>query len=399
LSDKANLSLPERDRLTYISYPVYIWWKVEKKEPSHRFIRNFREPVEYMDALWNIDIIQHICDSTEALKVDGRYFKLTPLDFRRFLGVELMRGISGIRNIETFWHTDSSKKFTVDYPGKDNQISKNRWFAISNGVDFDPALVHEMLIALYKFHLVPGYNVTIDELRIPITHESCPFQCLNRDKPDIWAIESKTLHAENGYLLDFINPCQHKVPTPKESVFQFANWLKTTGRHHHLIADSNFLSALDLLDLYDMNIEGTISCKSTRPSFIWKKGLAHKIPKGYSRVASSERLCCVCTRNKGTPKIASTLCYAIDDENRSEVKERRDLLTIYDDLKRKADHFGRLYKAQFPIGHHMNWLISLLIGWFYFTLTNAFILFSMRNAGVTHEEFVFQIALKYMVTE
>jgi len=128
--------------------------------------------------------------------------------------------------------------------------------------------------------------------------------------------------------------------------------------------DSNFLSALDLLKLYDLGFEATVSCKSNRPSFIWKDGLAHKLPKSYTRVCSSERLCCMCTNNNGKPKIATTLCVAKDDESSSEVKERRSVLNIYDDLKGKADHFGQLYKSQYPIGHHMNWLCTLLIGCF-----------------------------------
>ena len=395
-TDKTNLSLPENDRLAYIPHPVYVWWKRDQKQPSNRFIRNFKEPVEYLETLWTDEILQSICDETGILEIDQKSFKLVPLDLKRFFAVELMRGIIGIRNVETLWHTDNTKNITVNYPFKEKQISKNLWFAISNRLDFNVDNIHYMLIDRFKMHLVPGYNVTIDELRIPINHQNCPFKNHNRDKPDVWAIESKSLHAENGYLLDFINPCQNKLPTTKESIFQFANWLKTTGRLHHIVADSNFLSALDLLTLYDMNLEATVSCKATRPSFIWKKALSEKIPRGYTRVASSQRLCCVCTRANGKPKIASTLCYAIDDEDHSEVGERRDILRIYDDFKRNADQFGRLYKCQFPIGKHMNWLTALIVGWFYFALTNAFILYSMRVEGITHEEFVYEIALKYM---
>jgi hypothetical protein len=104
------------------------------------------------------------------------------------------------------------------------------------------------------------------------------------------------------------------------------------------------------------------------------------------------RMCCVCTRNKGTPKIASTLCYAVDDESRSEVKERRDLLNIYDKLKGKADHFGQLYKGQYPIGTHENWLVVLLTGWFYFSLTNSYILYNTKYRDLTHKEFVLRVA-------
>jgi hypothetical protein len=298
--------------------------------------------------------------------------------------------------MQMLWTTSP---ISITYPNKENGLWKNHWFAVSANLSFDSKYVHDALVERFKLHLVPGYNVTVDEIRIPCAHEGCPFKNHNRAKPDVWAIESKSLHAENGYLLDFVYPCQDNPPTPSEALFQFAEWLKTTQRRHHLVADSNFLSALDLAKLDAMGFEATISCKSTRPSFIWRDGLAQKIPSGYSRVASSERFCCVCTHNKGTPKIASSLCYAVDDKSRSEVKERRDLLSIYDNLKGKADHFGQLYKGQYPIGTHENWLVVLLTGWFYFSLTNSYILYSTKRDDLTHKEFVFKVAEKLLAVK
>lgn len=159
-----------------------------------------------------------------------------------------------------------------------------------------------------------------------------------------------------------------------------------------MVADSNFLSALDLLTLYDLGFEGTISCKGNRPSFIWKDGLAHKLPAGYTRVASSERLCCICTHSQGKPKIATTLCVANEGDASLDVKKRREVLRIYDKYKRGADRFGQLYKGQYPIGYHENWLATMIIGWFYFAVTNAFILYSMKYDNLTHEQFVYEIA-------
>jgi len=156
--------------------------------------------------------------------------------------------------------------------------------------------------------------------------------------------------------------------------------------------DSNFLSALDLPKLSSMGFEATASCKYNRPSFIWKEGLAHNLPKGYTRVASSKNLCCLATNNKGLPKIATTLCYAVENTGPFIVKERREVLNIYDSLKGKADFFGHLFKAQYPIGHHKSWLTTVLIGWFYYALTNAYILYSLRFADLDHSQFVREIA-------
>lgn len=116
---------------------------------------------------------------------------------------------------------------------------------------------------------------------------------------------------------------------------------------------------------------------------------------GYTRVASSDRLCCAATHNKGTPKIATTLCYA-QETKREEVKDRRDILKIYDELKGKADAFGHLFKAQFSGGHHMNWQTSILCGWFYFSLTNAFYLYSSHNSELNHKEFIYNVACELM---
>jgi hypothetical protein len=384
-----NAALPEDDKLQFVSHPTYIWYKIERKETIFRFIGNFCTAVNYIEALFHSDIIEHICAKTNLLLFNNKKKKLTPTDFYKFIGLELMRGYIGIVNIEHMW---SEGEIQILYPGKDSQLQKNYYFSISNGLDYDPSFVHNNLITLFQHHVVPGYHVTIDEIRIPCHHEGCPYKNHNRDKPDIWAIESKSIHSDNGYLLDFINPCQENIPTPHDSVILFTKYLKTTTRRHHIVADSNFLNALDLLELWDIGFEATISCKSNRPSFIWRDGLAKNLPKGYSRVASSKRLCCVCTRNQGTPKIATTLCYAIEDKAHSDVKERRDIFKIYDEYKGKADQFGHLFKSGFPQGHHQNWKTTLLIGWFYFSLTNAYILYSMRNNNLTHKQFVYEIA-------
>ncbi len=373
---------------------MFVWWSLVKKKDTTRFIHNFKEPIQYIQALWNETIIHHICSESVSISFNHTTQKITPEVLYKFFGMQMMRGIIGLRNMDMLWNNSG---IVIDYPGKENSLSEDHFHKIASSLNFDPTFVHTNLINNFKVYMVPGYNITIDELRIPCRNELCPFKNHNRDKPDIWALESKSMHSENGYLLDFINPVQEKAPTPSESVFQFANWLKTTNRHHHLVFDSNFLSALDLLKLSDMGFEATASCKDNRPSFIWKKGLSHKLPRGYTRIASSTRLCCIATKNKGLPKLATTLCYAKENNGPFIVKERRDVLNIYDNLKGKADVFGRLYKAQFPRGGHRSWLTTLLVGWFYFALTNAYILYKTRFDFISHKEFVYQMACDFML--
>jgi hypothetical protein len=367
--------------------------KLHKKETNGRFLRDFKAPMDFLNALWTDTIVSHICASTQKFYVRGKQVKLTPDQLRKFIGLELMRGVIGIRNLEYMWRTE---EIIIQYPGKENSLSKALWYKVSATLSFDPNWLHEKLTTNFQTFLVPGYNILIDEIRIPVGHEDCPVKNHNRDKPDIWAIESKSMHADNGYLIDFINPFLEEVPTPGESVFQFAEVLKKSTRRHHIVCDSNFLSALDILKLHDMGFEATCSCKSNRPSFIWKDGLAKKLPRGYTRIASSQRMCCVATRNQGIPKLATTLCTAVEEKNYFTSKERRAVLNIYDDIKGKADYFGHLYKAQYPMGHHKCWSTTVMLGWFYFTLTNSFILYKMYNGTLTHSQYVYQIAKEYM---
>lgn len=236
--DRANRALPKNDRLKYISHPAFYWCRAIQKKPAALNVRDFRSPLDFVMALFSDSIIDNICATTAPLSYNNRRAKLTRKQFWKFIGMEVMRGYIGVRNIENMWTREGGDRPVILFPGKENSLTKNQWFAVSNNLDFDVSLVHSLLVENFKLHLHPGFHVTVDELRIPCHHEKCPAKSHNRDKPDIWAIESKCLHAENGYLLDFINPILPNVPTPTETVFQFAGWLKTTGRRHHMLMDS-----------------------------------------------------------------------------------------------------------------------------------------------------------------
>lgn len=388
-----NLQLDEDDQFEYISYPVFVRNMKESKEDVPRFISNFREPVQFLQCLWTHEIMEHICEETGVFKCDKKDCRLPVNDLKVFLGMELIRGISGIRNVKYLFGADG---ITLDFPHKEKCMTRNYWFAVSSALSFDALFVHTSLVERFKSHLVPGDHLCVDELRIPIQHQSCPFKNHNVKKPDPWAIESKSLHANNGFLLDFVFPLVDKPPTPREAVFEFACYLRNTGRKHHLVMDSNFLSALDLLQLKEKSILATVSCKRDRPSWIWKDGLEKDLPFTYTRVASSTHMCCVATNNQGIPKLATTLFHAVDDEENYESSQRRSILNLYDSLKDRADKFGQLYKAQFPSGHHKSWNTTLLVGWFYFALTNAYILYSTKYDDLTHKQFVFQIANNFL---
>lgn len=349
--------------------------------------------MDFFNCLWTQEIVGHICDKTGDFLCNKKQRALTPTTLNIFLGMELIRGISGIRSVEYLF---AKEGFCLNFPFKERCLSRNCWYAVSSSLAFDPFLVHTLLVDRFKVHLVPGTHLCVDELRIPIQHESCPFKNHNVKKPDPWAIESKSLHANNGYLLDFVFPIVEKPPTPKEAVFEFASFLRNTGRKHHIVMDSNFLGALDLLQLKEIGVLATVSCKRDRPSWIWKDGLEKDLPFTYTRVASSTHMCCVATNNQGIPKLASTLFHALDDEENYSPAERRSVLSTYDSLKDRADKFGQMFKAQYPNGHHQSWNTTLLVGWFYFALTNSYILYSTKYDNMSHKDFVSQIAFSLL---
>jgi hypothetical protein len=162
-----NLSLPPEDQLQYINYPHLIWWRVDFKDVTARNIRDFEQPIDFFNALFDKSILNHIAKKTGTIVHNHFKSQVTQVDLKKFFGVELMRGYVGVRNIEMLW---SQGEFQVSYPNKENALPKNHWFALSNNIVYDPKKIHKKLVDLFKKFVVPGYNVTVDEVRIPCAH-------------------------------------------------------------------------------------------------------------------------------------------------------------------------------------------------------------------------------------
>lgn len=169
---KHNLELPKKDQLKYIPWPVYVYWNVPKKPFAWRDVRRMENPVDFINSLWNEAILEHLCESTAKISFNRITKKITHTDVRKFLSLELIRGIIGVRDVKLMWKTEG---ITIGYPSKGKQMPKNQWFQISNGINFDPQFVHKTLKERFQYHVTPGYNVTVDEIRIPCTHEPFVF--------------------------------------------------------------------------------------------------------------------------------------------------------------------------------------------------------------------------------
>lgn len=301
-----------------------------------------------------------------------------------------MKGVIGLVSVEDFY---SDKYFTVtDFKGKELLLPRDMFFEISANINFDLKAIYNILISNFQSCMIPGYFVVVDEIRVPCRHFDCEVKKYNREKPDVWAIESKSLHDNNKYLLHFIYPLDEDVPTPKLSVSIFAEYLQTTGRHHHLTMDSNFYSAADFHNIINWGFEATISCKSNSPSWIFEDALMKNLPWGYTRIASNEDCVAVTTRNKGYLNLISNLYTAEDNQDEYVSEDRRTLMNIYDKTKGSADAFGHLYKSYYPNEEFKKYTMTLLVGWLSFAMTNSFILYSLAHDDISHREFVREIA-------
>ena len=61
--------------------------------------------------------------------------------------------------------------------------------------------VYSLLIQNFQSSISSLCNdLVVDEIRIPLSHEQCGSKNHNRDKPDKWAIEFKSLNTPEGYL-------------------------------------------------------------------------------------------------------------------------------------------------------------------------------------------------------
>lgn len=318
---------------------------------------------------------------------------LTVEVLKRFFGTILMKGVIGLVALEDFY---AEKLFSIAFPSSVGLLPKNLFFEISGNLIFPLKDVYDELIGTFQHHMQPGYWTVIDEIRIPSRHYDCPVKVYNNKKPDVWAIESKSLHDSSSYLLHFIYPLAEEKPTPKESVHIFIDYLKTTTRNHHVTCDSNFLSAEDISPLTTKSLKFTVSCKSNRPSELWSQALQVGLPQGYTRVVVGAGMVCACTKNNGLVNLASTYFTVEDNKTLYSSEMRRDVLSLYDETKGYADNFGHLVKAYYPDVKFRNYELTLLVGWMIYATTNAYILYNLRGGELSHREFQYAIASNLM---
>jgi hypothetical protein len=248
----------------------------------------------------------------------------------------------------------------------------------------------------------PGTLVCVDEARIPAKDKSCPFLTYNPNKPHKWALESLTLTLSNKYLWDFTNPAEQDNPTPFQWLIQCGEKLRSSfpRRIFHITADTRFSSVEQAEQLQKIGVYCTLACKKNSPTEIWDKALGADLQKWRVHMAikanTRRPLLCASYHQK---RVLNLVSFWFDARKKEEATrdDRLPLLNHYDDTKRWTDQHDQLAAAYHFKHKHQNYMTTLLVGWFIWARTNAYIIYDMLHPGeLTHMKFISEVGSSYL---
>ncbi len=354
-------------------------------------------PTEIFECLWDWEWFS----DQEKIKLTSRASQTITISLlKRYFGGIIIRGTIGCCSFKDLY---GYGPVTLNLPENWNLVPRNVFHDISTKMVFNETnllTIHTGLVDNFQKFLVPGTHTCIDEIRIPSRHYKNEVKKYNCKKPDVWAIESKSLNDSTGYLLDFGFPlAKEQGSTVKSAVLKFINFLSTTGRRHTVTLDSNFLNADEIPLLSREKIFLHAMCSSNRPAWLFKDGLQKELPRSYTRVASSENYVAAATFNNGKANIASNCFVVHDTDENFTPSKRRELLKYYDQTKGFSDAFGQLVKSYWPDQKFKSWELCMVFGWMKYALTNAFILHKLLNEKSNHREFLFEIGSQYLLIQ
>jgi len=133
--------------------------------------------------------------------------------------------------------------------------------------------------------------------------------------------------------------------------------------HHHITADSGYGSISLAHSLDNLGFYCTLNCrKNTAPTKLWDN-LQQDLPKWHSRFAKKERLVVGVYHRKKYLNMVTNFFSLKESLKVPGGKERKKVLKNYDDTKRAADQFNRLW-TNFHCDHgHKKLDQAILIGW------------------------------------
>lgn len=348
-------------------------------------------PRQLFDLLWTNEIRAHILETTLDQLQSSTAMTIRPEEVSKYWGMVCIFAVYGGRSIRQFFATGDH---LIQYPGRQHSLGRSRFLFIGNHLYYSIPTIHQLLQASFSRHLLPGTHVCVDEIRVKCKNRSCPDLKFNTSKADRWAMEFISLHDLSGYLLAFTPP--HCTETPFEALISLSRQISSTGRVHHVVADTRFSNVKQAKALLRMGLRCTLACQKDRPQYLFQQGLGRDIAQGRTEVASKGELVAATTKSNKAVNIISTN-FTLSEQAQASAKERRALLTLYDETKRPADHFQQLYAA-FHFDHrHQRWEANLLTAWFEYAVTNAYIIHKlMSSSPLTHEKFVEDLGISLL---
>jgi hypothetical protein len=189
---------------------------------------------DFFEATLPGNCFSHITTTTNKCHKNIPGGPITEEEVRKWLGQTIILQITKLRANKDLW---AKSGITINYPNKQNGLSKKRWEWINANMEYDEEFIHTLFTKSWQSAVSPGTFVTCDEARIashPADEERLSF---NKDKPERWALECHTLHdTSSHYLLNMDRPKQY---SPFESLIELPKCLPG-GKVYHITADKAF---------------------------------------------------------------------------------------------------------------------------------------------------------------
>jgi hypothetical protein len=350
-------------------------------------------PYGFVKLMWPKEVLEHLVTNTNLKLAAEDRKKTTTLELQKYFGHLLIIAILGLRRNEDLWR---QKGICIDYPGKEHGIGVKRWPILHSHLSLNPSELHGILRKAFQHHLIPGTLLCVDEARIACKNKGCPYLSYNKQKRDKWAIESLALSDSSRYLYDFTDPTADDKPTAFQWLIICGKALAGQGKEYHLTSDKRFSSLAQAQKLQELGIDCTLCCKANSPTYLFKDCLGENLKQYNVHIAESDGIIAATYYQKKKLNLVSTW-FTVKEKKKATREDRLPMLTHYDDTKRWTDQFDQLFAGYHYNHPHDDWKITLVLGWFGFAHTNAYILFGkVRGKVMDHYDFLMDVAKGYL---
>lgn len=351
--------------------------------------RHAQSAAGFLRLMWVKEVMEHILHHTNLKLAAEDRKPITLLELQKYFGHLLILSVLGLRRYEDLWRVEG---VLIEYPGKGGKLGVKKWGIIHSHLSFETSVVHGMLCKAFQMHLTLGTLLCVDEARIPCRHKGCPHLSYNKEKPAKWALECLTLNDGSRYLYAFTDPTADNKPTPYQWLIQCGTLVQGMGRVHHITADSRFGSVAQAEALQEMKVHCTLCCKTNAPTYLFSQCLALDLPQWRVHMAERDGIVAATYHQKKKLNLVSTW-FKVEEKKGATRKERLPILKHYDDTKRWTDQFDQLV-SYYHFNHpHSDWKVTLLLGWFAFAHTNAYILYGkVYGDQLDHYDFLMECA-------